>query len=308
MIKDLENVTTAQEALEEAGLNWNVSVQPLKAEVLGVGNIIVPRHKVVVREGDNRILGVVGKNYHAASNAEVFSVADDVIAKVGGFYDRAMAFRDDSQVILQVKLPTTLTLGKDRVSRFLTFANSFDGSWALKAFITPLRIACQNMVAMAMERATDSVTIRHSSSIQARLNDVGHILQVTDGYHKRFDELAGALYSARFSDGQMRKLTQELMPSAVDENGKPEETTRTNNNRELVYRLFEGGRGHKETGITGTAWAAFNAVAEYVDHERSSRIKKGDDLQTKRLESAYFGSGGALKTRALNLIRTEVGV
>ncbi len=42
----------------------------------------------------------------------------------------------------------------------------------------------------------------------------------------------------------------------------------------------------------GTAWGAFNAVAEYVDHVRGS-----DELE-KRANSLLFGSGAALKQAA----------
>lgn len=307
MIIDLKNVTTAQEALEEANLNWSVNVQPMNAQLADGTVVNVPGSNLVVRQ-DNKVLGVVGGRYRPANNSDIFRVADDVISQVGGFYDRALVFKGDRQVVLQVKLPSTLTLGKDTVARYLTLTNSFDGSIALKGFVTPIRIACQNMVTMAMKRASDSITIRHSSQVQDRLNDVGRLLKLTADYHRRYDDLAQALYSAKFSYGQMLQLATDLVPAKVDESGKEFDTTRAKNNRDQLVSLFEGGRGHKETEIVGTAWAAYNAVAEYVDHVRSSRVTQGGDVTTKRLESAYFGSGLAMKNRSLDLIRSATGV
>jgi len=307
MIINLEKATTAQEALETAKLNWTVNVQPMNAQLANGTIVNVPGNNLVVRE-DNKVLGVVGSRYRSANNADIFKVADDVIAQIGGFYDRALVFKGDRQVVLQVKLPTTLTLGKDVVARYLTLTNSFDGSIALKGFVTPVRILCQNMVAMAMKRANDSITIRHSSQVQDRLNDVGRLLKLTADYHQRYDQLAGALYSAKFSFGQMNQLASELIPVKVNEDGEEFDSTRARNNRDQLVALFEGGRGHKESEIVGTAWAAYNAVAEYVDHVRSSRVGAGGDTTTKRLESAYFGSGLAMKTRSLDLIRSATGV
>jgi hypothetical protein len=58
--------------------------------------------------------------------------------------------------------------------------------------------------------------------------------------------------------------------------------------------LFNGASiGH---GLTGqTRWGMLNAVTELVDHERG----RSDNT---RLESAWFGTGAAMKTRALELL------
>lgn len=308
MITQLNGATTSQEALETANLNWAVATEPLTAQ-LGTGELVaVPRTNVVVRQDTKEVLGIVGTRYKVATNADIFNVADQVIARTGGFYDRAMSFKGNSQVLLQVKLPNTLTLGKDSVARYLTLSNSFDGSIALKAFVTPIRIACTNMVRMAMSKADNSITIRHSSSLNERLSAAVDLLKLEQSYHKQFDDLAEALYRTRFSANQMMQLATALTPAQIDENGKEIESTRSRNNRDTIIRLFEEGRGHRETEIVGTAWAAYNAVAEYVDHHRASRVSPGQDETTKRLESAYFGSGNQLKARSLDLIRQATGV
>lgn len=303
-----ENVTTAKEALEAANLNWKVNIKPLVVD-LGQGEVSkAPKYKAVLREGDNKVLGVVGNRYSPVDNAAVFEVADQVINSIGGFYTKAVSVREDSQVVLQVKLPTTLKLGKDQVDRFLTLTNSFDGTLSLRAFVTPIRFACTNMVRLMLAKAENSVSIRHSSKALSRLADVQNVLKLTEQYHSQFDQVAEALYRAKFTQQQMVRLAENLVPSQIDEDGKEYNSTRAVNNRNQIVRLFEEGKGHKETEILGTAWAAFNAVAEYVDHERNSRVSKGQDLETKRFESAYFGSGNAMKNRAFELIRTEIGV
>lgn len=45
-----------------------------------------------------------------------------------------------------------------------------------------------------------------------------------------------------------------------------------------------------------TAWGLLNAVTQYVDHERRARTPDN------RLDSAWFGQGNALKTKALDSI------
>ena len=56
-------------------------------------------------------------------------------------------------------------------------------------------------------------------------------------------------------------------------------------------------------GIQGTAWAAFNAVSYYVDHQKVIRgsLDRQDD---RRLEGSWFGSGADLRQRAYQLLTT----
>jgi hypothetical protein len=64
-----------------------------------------------------------------------------------------------------------------------------------------------------------------------------------------------------------------------------------------VLDLFENRKaiGSDIPGVAGTRWAMLNAVTQLVDHERG----RSDNT---RLESAWFGTGAALKNRALELL------
>jgi hypothetical protein len=60
--------------------------------------------------------------------------------------------------------------------------------------------------------------------------------------------------------------------------------------------LFKGAAiGSEIPGVMGTRWGMLNAVTEMVDHERG---RQG----STRLESAWFGTGAALKNKALELL------
>ena len=54
----------------------------------------------------------------------------------------------------------------------------------------------------------------------------------------------------------------------------------------------------------GSAWAALNAITRYVDHERST---SGDaDKSVARFASATFGSGNAMKGKAMELLMPRI--
>ena len=76
---------------------------------------------------------------------------------------------------------------------------------------------------------------------------------------------------------------------------------RAENIRSELFRLFEHGRGQDIPETKLTTWAAFNAVAEFVDHHRSTRGRTEQERASRRLESAWFGSGNRLKSEAWKL-------
>jgi phage/plasmid-like protein (TIGR03299 family) len=71
--------------------------------------------------------------------------------------------------------------------------------------------------------------------------------------------------------------------------------------QEVMFRLFERGRGNDLPGIRHTTWAAYNAVTEYIDYHRTARGSDPEERSSNRLASIWFGSGAALKSRAFSL-------
>ena len=59
--------------------------------------------------------------------------------------------------------------------------------------------------------------------------------------------------------------------------------------------LFDGGaKGHELVGHT--RWGMLNAVTEYYDHHKPARNNDA------RLDSAWFGTGDKVKSRAIDLL------
>ncbi len=71
--------------------------------------------------------------------------------------------------------------------------------------------------------------------------------------------------------------------------------------REELQRLFEEGAGLDMPEIKHSAWAAYNAVTEWVDHRRSRRGDDDPERASRRLQSIWWGGGAKLKDRAWNL-------
>ena len=303
MFIDVSKAETSQEALALAGLDWKVATTPLKALGPNAEVIDVPGQNLIYRADTQKPLGIVGARYKVLDNARIFSVADDIVKVTGGKFERAMSFGGGRRIALQISLPNPLTLGKDHVERLFTLVDTRDGSTGTLGFMTPVRLACFNMLRLALAKAESKTSIHHTLSSQQRLEEAARIVARADLYFDEFSAAARALNETPYTIAQMNAMVEELIP-----NKTLAPTPQAQRVRARIVELFDEGLGHEATRIQGTAWAALNAVAQFVDHERSTRATETESQDERRLEASYFGSGQIFKDQAVAIISKQTGV
>lgn len=291
----LEAPATAREAIQAAGLDYEVAL----ADLTTTGGIPVTSRKAVIRTDTDDVLGVVGDRYRPIQNAECFAFLDSVVADGALRYHTAGAFRKGEKIWMLAKLPGHIRVrySDDITEKYLLLSNSHDGSSALRAFFTSIRVVCANTLTMAdREGRGEGISIRHLGNLTTKIRQAREVLGIAARY---FDDLDGQFdFLARHypNYAQVSGFFKTLVPDP--EEGNP---TRARNTRDELFRLFEGGRGQDIPEIKSTSYAAFHAVIEYVDHFRPTRAKTEFDRASNRLESAWFGSGSQLKRKALQL-------
>src|ERR1700744_2335552 len=83
----VEDYPTSAEAISYAGLDYTVEKRPLFTNILendldnGISfpKISVPNFYATVRNDDNSVLGVVGKDYEVVQNADAFQFFDAIV-------------------------------------------------------------------------------------------------------------------------------------------------------------------------------------------------------------------------------------
>jgi len=118
--------------------------------------------------------------------------------------------------------------------------------------------------------------------------------------YARFGDLANRLAGTRFSEEQLRRVLDVVLPMPEDEGNHP----RISHAREKVVELYHAGVGI-EGDMQGSAWAALQAVAKYADHHRQTRAVQGKRMDAMRLESIWMGKAANMKRQALNAILGE---
>lgn len=297
---------TSEEAIKLAGLDWEVEMWPLQTFGLGQGGGVkvldVAGHHATVRTDTGAVLGVVSSKYRVFQNRDAFDFMDDLVGERLAMYETAGALKGGRKVWMLAKLPRGLRVAgtDDVIEPYVLLANSHDGSMSLRMIPTSVRVVCQNTLNLALGRAGSAgVTIRHVETPASRVADARLNLGIIASRVERFQEEVDALAGVDMSGAGVRDYFRGVF-NLPNPRGLPAGDDRTDRQRAADARLleqlldnFEAGENNLR-GIGGTAWAAFNSVSQFVDHQGRGT---GADA---RLNSIWFGEGDALKQRAFH--------
>ena len=138
-----------------------------------------------------------------------------------------------------------------------------------------------------------SARITHSERFdgEAVRQQLGIVVNAFD----RFLVESRLLAEKRLDAADVDSLTFDLIaPTINPPKGQPLPDIRQTRNFRRIIELFDGKSiGHDLSG-GNNAWGWLNSVTQLVDHERGRS-------DSSRLNSAWFGSGDALKSRAMKL-------
>jgi phage/plasmid-like protein (TIGR03299 family) len=299
------------EALDAAGLGWKVThgdVLVVKApgwtDDFGTKHpaelISAPGFKANLREDTGEVLGIVSDEYEVVDNRDAFRFLDALIGSELHF-ETAGSLWGGRRVWVLARLPEYVELGGDPAATYIYVANSHDGSMAVTAAVTPIRIVCANTLGAALRQAEHgasaerSFRFRHTGNLQAKFAEARHVLGMTINYEKQFKALADRLARDRISEGAFERRVVCHLWVIDDEMGR---RARENRERtiENVLAIFRGrGIAGDTTGDSpGTKWTAFNAIAEHLDYGRRYTTR------TSQIQRSF--EDGALKQRALDLV------
>ena len=194
------------------------------------------------------------------------------------------------------KLPGEIRVkGSDDVTeKYLLLSDSHDGTSALRVFSTPIRVVCANTLSMAhREGRGQGVSVVHKGDLAAKVAHAQRVLGLArhffDDAAAKIEHLASVYPTAR----QVEDYVASLYPDSLEGTD-----SRARNIRAEPTRLFEEGLGQDIPETRHTAWAAYNAVAEYVGHHRMHRGGKARSKSETQLGSAWFGNDALLKAYA----------
>ena len=231
---------------------------------------------------------MVSQRYNVVQPHEVLHFYQDLV-EAGGFeLETAGSLKGGRKLWALAKTGQDLMLkGGDLVKSYLLLATSCDGTLCTTAQFTSVRVVCNNTLQVAVGNQSAAIKVPHSTQFDAAAVKQALGLGVSQWDH--FGQHAKALSQRPVAPQEALRFFSDLLAQPLDE-----ESIVLTRPVQRLHELYQGaGMGAELASSRNTAWGLVNAVTEYVDHHRRTRS------QDHRLDSAWFGQGAQLKSRAL---------
>ena len=281
---------TSAEALHLAGQDWNVVQEPIYTEF----NEPVEGYKANVRDSDRKVLGVVSDRYKVVQNVDAFSFTDELIGK-GVRYETAGSLQEGKKVWLLARLPREYIIAGERISPYLVFSNTHDGSGSVKVAVTPVRVVCNNTLNLALDKASRSFSMIHTGNIQDKIQEARDTLFMAEEYMDCLGAEFEQLRRQKMTDVQVKEYINLLLPM------EKESTQLQSKNiirlREDMMKRYYDAPDLQTVG--NNAYRFINAVSDFATHANPLRrtVNYNENLFARTID------GNPLIDKAYQLIK-----
>lgn len=298
-----------QEWAKAAGLEWTAIKVPALAALTGPQwDHIEPAKRFmevegqrhVVRSDNGRPLGYVSDMYQPVQPLEVLewfqryiSVDDRFALDVAGSLKNGeiiwatASFRDSLNIV-----------GEEHKARLL-MTTTFDGSGATINKATMTRVVCNNTLDAALSDKKATIRTRHNTRFDA--DRVGRELATIAAGFEHYKVMAEGMVGIQQSQVDVSNFFKAMLDIPFDAKSDDISGRKMGQFKAL-------GQAYRETiqegTQPGTAWTALNAITRWVDHDRGTR--GGENKIEAQVLSANFGSGAALKAKAVGLLMPDL--
>jgi len=269
------------------------------------------------RSDDGFVLGVISDQYQVVQNVEAFRFLDELIDNHEMEYESAFSLQGGKKVVLLGRLPKVDEIVPgDVTKRYLLLSLHHDGSGAIRFGPCAERVVCANTYAVALDEGGikeydkldkdffrsakgRELSITHKGDMEAKLAQARNILSQANQQFDRYADKARTLAAHKMTPEEWDTYLDSMcpVPDKRDPDWTEQREERIRKTREDVAVAYLLGDAQRLPGIERTAWAAFNAVTEHIDH----LPRRGATMQSKaeaRFNVCLYGPGRDMKERA----------
>lgn len=258
----VKEAPASEEALRLAGLDWEV----LQEEVFTPAGEKITGYKANVRSTDRKVLGVVSDRYKIIQNTEAFAFTNALLGN-GVRYETAGSLQEGRKVWLLARMPREYIISGERISPYLVFSNSYDGSGAVKVAITPIRVVCNNTLNLALGTAKRSWSMIHTGDIKGKIQEAKDTLFMAETYMDSLGKEIENLRKIKMTDKQVKEYIELLLP--VEDNATPlQQKNMMRLRADMKARYFDA---PDLQDVGNNAYRFVNAVSDFATHSEPLR-------------------------------------
>jgi len=257
--------------------NFVVNEQPLRISNTSGQDVVDPTRKVLVRDDDMGVLGVVGRNYQVISHTDVIDGVDAVLDEKGWNFEKIVyTFDGGSLMRASYKFPdmkfnvTPDTQLGDYVGFGIDIVNGIGGRAAVRLEIQLLRLVCLN--GMKVSDKFYNIYGRHTASFEL----IGFRDNVVLAH-----EHAAQRVIPFYNDLSKTEITEERSDILI--NG----IVQTGHN--YVPKSYEDAvRSQLKDSDTLTLWALYNAFTYAITRQSFEEGKVQRSRKLLQIVDRYF--------------------
>ncbi|MCI6205011.1 MAG: DUF932 domain-containing protein [Lachnospiraceae bacterium] len=274
----VKEAPTSEDALRLAGLDWDVVQSPIYTN-----HGKVEGYKANIRSTDRQVLGVVSDRYRIVQNTEAFSFTDELLGQ-GVRYETAGSLMGGRKVWLLARLPREFIIAGERISPYLVFSNTHDGSGAVRVAVTPIRVCCNNTLNLALSTAARSFSMVHTGDVKEKVSEAKQTLFMADNYMENLGREFERLRKQKISDQQVREYIDQLLPIEPGASSVTVKNMKKLRN-DMAMRYFDA---PDLKGVGNNAYRFINAVSDFATH--AEPIRRTKNYQENLFMKTYEGN------------------
>ncbi len=304
--KTFKDPISVEDALRESGTNFQVIKYPNIHRLPSGIDIVSEDSFFTMRDDTNAVLGSrLGRDYTVYQNTEALGLVDEMLKFGNCAIETVGGIDDGKKVFICLKLKDGIKVGgSDSVEQYVLLANSHDGSLAITAMPTNIRVVCNNTLSAALGGAKAGHKIRHTLNAQDRVKEAFAVMGLLEDSKKANEAAYNAMRcnmieKTEFFDyiGNIFMTGEEI--KELQKGNREALSSRKKNIISDVLQYAEVGVGQREAlGNDGlNMWYAYNAVTGYLT---SKKYSSADD----RFNSLMLGDSAA-KVKAAGDLATK---
>lgn len=295
----LDAPPSIKDALALAGLDWTVRLEPIHTWIPSVdgGQWLYEEAKApgacVVRNDTNTILGTVGAGWRPVQNVDALAWFQPWVDTGKVVLETAGSLFGGRRVWVLARIvsdPIEVTPG-DEVRKYILLGHAHDGTLAIRAGHTAIRVVCNNTLGMAVSDGAGSgglIKIAHRANAGDRLVEAREAIEAIDARMTAQGEAYRTLAAADVQGGD--ETLVEFLGAVYRQT--PDEVKKGRRLAGFMESL-DRAPGQAEAR-SGSWWWAYNGLTYEVTH-RAGRSAE------RRADGLVFGQGADVLRRGIDV-------
>lgn len=268
-----------EKAFASSGQNWLVEErQPASLIDRGSEYEVLPIEgwKNLHRSDDGSFLAPVRDSYTVVQNSVLWDIAEalldskDLQYETAGVLDHGL----EQWVLIRMKVPFVVPGDNSETYMYLLVRNRHDGTMALVAVLTCVRVVCGNTLSMALNGKGRQFSFRHTGDVMSRITQAKDALLLAGQRRAEFEEFALELASRPITDAKVATFIETMVPMPITAGITTDRVVHNiTKARKELFTILNASETIPEEHRR-TAYGLWCAGVEYLDHFRTARTKE----------------------------------